>query len=495
MTIPNSAGTPHERLLFLTAHLQGRHVTVTTKDGKQYDGVFKASPPEDKFSVVLGWARLKVKPDAIVPKPIKELKIGAADFASVVAFDVDLFEDEAGAVRNKGEVLADTEIEVGGRGAGQDRELQKVASAWLTADADGGLGGGGGLTGLSGNWDQFAQNQARFGVKSSYNEELYTTKLSNQKFTKAQREEAARLAAEIESKPATSAHVAEERGQQEEGDDDMDEEDKFSTVIRDDVGKMPAWGQPSAAAAAAQPGAAAAGAAPSDGAAAAAPAAAAAAAAPAAAAPAAAAKGPTKLRATAATFVPGGGAFTPKSFAPAAPGYGSPMQPGAGGAGGYPPQMMAGGPGMAPAQGPGGPATPEQQQMQHQIMMQQQQVYQMQMQQNAMMAQQHGQRMMMMNGVRPMVPMGPGGVPMMQGGMPMQGGPGMQGYPGGPNGMRPGMQGGPPMGPGGGPGGMARPMGPGQGAPPRPPQGGGYPQHMQQQQQQRPPPPGYPQQQ
>ena len=74
----------------------------------------------------------------------------------------------------------------------------------------------------------------RMGGKSTYSEELYTTSISDKKFTKEQRAYAERMAREIEGKVTTNVHLAEERGQRElaeamEG--DMDEEDKYSMVL------------------------------------------------------------------------------------------------------------------------------------------------------------------------------------------------------------------------------------------------------------------------
>lgn len=55
-------------------------------------------------------------------------------------------------------------------------------------------GGGGGL----GGWDQFAANEARFGVKSNYEETLYTTKLDKSaKDYKDRERKAEQLAKEI----------------------------------------------------------------------------------------------------------------------------------------------------------------------------------------------------------------------------------------------------------------------------------------------------------
>ena len=127
-------------------------------------------------------------------------------------------------------MLADTEIDVDGRGLGGDRELQAASSAWLVGSEGHELGNKSNAA-----WDQFAVNEQLAGGQSSYSDELYTTKLSDKQFTKEQLAMAERLAREIESNVSTNAHVAEERGQaaqQEDG--DMDEEDKYSMVLREE---------------------------------------------------------------------------------------------------------------------------------------------------------------------------------------------------------------------------------------------------------------------
>ena len=86
------------------------------------------------MGVILAWARQKVGKDLNekVAKPVPEMVFLAKDWLQVTAADVDLLEAEVGAARkNKGEVLADTEIEVEGRGGGQDRELQRATAEGL----------------------------------------------------------------------------------------------------------------------------------------------------------------------------------------------------------------------------------------------------------------------------------------------------------------------------------------------------------------------------
>ncbi|WVR07382.1 hypothetical protein IAU60_004423 [Kwoniella sp. DSM 27419] len=82
------------------------------------------------------------------------------------------------------------------------------------------------------HWDQFETNERLFGTKTSFQEELYTTKLnkSGADFKKREKE-AERLAAEIMGTASKNVHIAEERGQVEEG-ATKDEEEKYSGVVR-----------------------------------------------------------------------------------------------------------------------------------------------------------------------------------------------------------------------------------------------------------------------
>lgn len=90
------------------------------------------------------------------------------------------------------------------------------------------LGGGSG-------WNQFEVNKSKFGVTSTFDENIYTTRLDKDSCAISERE-AARIAAEIEGHGYSShgvgynAHIAEERGF-EIDDGQMDEEDKYSSVL------------------------------------------------------------------------------------------------------------------------------------------------------------------------------------------------------------------------------------------------------------------------
>ncbi|KAF2968719.1 hypothetical protein GQX73_g4793 [Xylaria multiplex] len=87
------------------------------------------------------------------------------------------------------------------------------------------------------NWDQFAANERQFGIKTTYDENIYTTTIDKSHPQYRERLAIAEKAAkEIEGSATTTAHHAEERQMNFTGGDDGgdDEEDKYSGVRRQD---------------------------------------------------------------------------------------------------------------------------------------------------------------------------------------------------------------------------------------------------------------------
>lgn len=120
--------------------------------------------------------------------------------------------------------------------SGNRNQGERVLQKWVPdkpSDTDGSLEGGRG--GRVAPWDQFAENERRFGLKTDYDENIYTTQINTNHPHYAQRlAEADRKAREIERSTAMNSHVAEERiadhiGSNENG---LDEEDKYSGVRR-----------------------------------------------------------------------------------------------------------------------------------------------------------------------------------------------------------------------------------------------------------------------
>jgi len=86
----------------------------------------------------------------------------------------------------------------------------------------------------SGSWDQFATNEKLFGVRTTFNEDLYTTVLDKSSpGYKENEQRAQRTAHEIMHQGSSTGnlHMLEERGQLQG--QDYDEEDLYGAVIRD----------------------------------------------------------------------------------------------------------------------------------------------------------------------------------------------------------------------------------------------------------------------
>lgn len=138
-----------------------------------------------------------------------------------------------------------TDTDISGNLKARERDLQrwtpeeddeaklKILSGGLEDDNDTFGSIGGSNNNNSGVWDQFAVNEKKFGVQSSWDENLYTTRLrKDDPDFMAKYQEADKIAREIESQGYNgNIHLAEERGINVD-DSGMDEEDKYSGVDR-----------------------------------------------------------------------------------------------------------------------------------------------------------------------------------------------------------------------------------------------------------------------
>jgi PAB1-binding protein PBP1 len=115
-----------------------------------------------------------------------------------------------------------TDTDISGNAAFRERNLQRWEPAADT-EVDHSLESTGGAAG----WDQFSTNEQLFGVKSDYDESIYTTTINRNDPKYAERvARADMLAREIEASSALNAHIREERGVTSPEDKDMDEEAK-----------------------------------------------------------------------------------------------------------------------------------------------------------------------------------------------------------------------------------------------------------------------------
>ncbi|KAG0573034.1 hypothetical protein KC19_VG143000 [Ceratodon purpureus] len=231
----------HERLLYMHTCLIGQHVEVQKVDGHVYAGIFHAAVMDNEFGVMLKMARLtrdsagsvhgdSVREAARKP-PIKTYVIQGKDFVQIIARDVSLSGDAVSNSRsqdNRSDILTDTVLS-----QGWHRETERELMPWKADDSSAGDLSFNLTNTWSRNWDQFEANKALFGVETSFDEELYTTKLIRGPEMREREREAQRIAREIVGQQTRNTHLAEERGLYVTSELDlMDEETKYSAVGR-----------------------------------------------------------------------------------------------------------------------------------------------------------------------------------------------------------------------------------------------------------------------
>mmetsp|Transcript_9086 Transcript_9086/g.20208 ORF Transcript_9086/g.20208 Transcript_9086/m.20208 type:complete len:746 (+) Transcript_9086:108-2345(+) len=212
-----------ERLIFCVSSLVGHRVTVKLRNNVIYEGLFHSCHLDGDASITLKLARRLPSEEHFSGEVIPNLIIPGKDFLQVSAVDVPSpceQEDESGPLQS-GAFTIDSDIAARRTGqAGRERELVP----WNHGEGDeAGVGGLEDSRGGEASWDQFRTNEARFGIVSTYSEDLYTTKLDASSIPQAKREEAERIAREIEN-GQQSAEV------EKNVDVDGDEEDMWSAV-------------------------------------------------------------------------------------------------------------------------------------------------------------------------------------------------------------------------------------------------------------------------
>ncbi|KAF9048692.1 hypothetical protein BJ165DRAFT_1343003 [Panaeolus papilionaceus] len=214
-----------DRVLQSLTGLTGTTVTLTNKAGQRYEGVVGSTAGEgDTPGVTL--------------KDVKEVGVPGAplkDSLFIASANIDTFTSGPADSRptNGDSFRTDTDISQKKGLGGKERELQ----AWApSGDASGALGGDDDTFGLGSNgatsWDQFTVNEQLFGVKASFDEDVYTTKLDrNAPNFKERERQAQKIANEIINATTNNPHIAEERGHVVD-DSGVNEEDRFGAVVR-----------------------------------------------------------------------------------------------------------------------------------------------------------------------------------------------------------------------------------------------------------------------
>lgn len=236
-------GSPsRDRLVYVTTCLVGHHVEVLVKDGSIYSGIFHATSAEKDVGIILKMARLikdgslrgqKAAAESVSKAPLKTLIIPAKEFVQVSAKGVPVTRDELSQEfqhEKLQELMLDSNIS-------QSRhvEVERELEPWIPDETDPRCPELENIFDDPWNkrgWNQFETNETLFGVKSTFDEELYTTKLERGPRMDELEKKALRIAREIEGEDTQDLHLAEERGMKFHEDFDIDEETRFSSVYR-----------------------------------------------------------------------------------------------------------------------------------------------------------------------------------------------------------------------------------------------------------------------
>ncbi|CAO3624299.1 unnamed protein product [Cunninghamella blakesleeana] len=232
----------HDRMLFLLGNLTGSVVQVTVRNGTKFEGIFQGATAENDLSISLSLARKihdpndqnadKSKTNTYPVMPA--LLIYSKDLMEITSLNTDLTAGE-NIQHEKDSFKTDTDIS--GKGEIKERELHKwnpelpdgEVLESLEGDLDSHVNGN-----KSGPWDQFAANEKLFGLKTDFDEELYTTRLDRSAPDFKDREKKAiEKANEIQRSVTNNPHILEERNVIAADDGTMDEEDKYGAVIRE----------------------------------------------------------------------------------------------------------------------------------------------------------------------------------------------------------------------------------------------------------------------
>ncbi|AMD22804.1 HHR035Cp [Eremothecium sinecaudum] len=239
-----------ERMNYLLVNSIGSTAVVTVLTGVKYSGILVACNPSSSNGIDVILKYPKVIDKGIDQEDISTLSeqfgetllIEGVDVAELELKEIDLNVDEKSEHLKKKKTEEHlskekeerkrtgfrTDVDISGASSDfKARELKKWSS-----DDPGPFELGESLEDAAETWDQFAVNEEKFGIKSTFDEHLYTTKINKDAPNYETRlKEAERIAKEIESQGTSgNIHLAEDRGIIMEG--EMDEEDKYSGVDR-----------------------------------------------------------------------------------------------------------------------------------------------------------------------------------------------------------------------------------------------------------------------
>ncbi|KAI9734842.1 MAG: hypothetical protein M1834_001921 [Cirrosporium novae-zelandiae] len=243
----------HDRMLYLLGHLVGTTITVEVKNGDKFAGIFStAEMGAAENSIMLKMVQKILGTGVEQPNggtagsgeyighgPDHAMSFKTKDVIRFWSDTVDLAE-QPNKSQNGVSSTFKTDTDISGNTVSRERPLQRWQPS-STADVDMSL-----ESADHGEWDQFEANERLYGLRSDYDENLYTTSIdrSDPRY-KQKLADAERIAKEIEGSQTTNVHIREERGLAAADDSGLNEEDKYSGVRRNDVDFPPLQsGQP-----------------------------------------------------------------------------------------------------------------------------------------------------------------------------------------------------------------------------------------------------------
>ncbi|KKY30897.1 hypothetical protein UCDDA912_g09155 [Diaporthe ampelina] len=208
----------------------GNRVQITLDSGAEFEGIY-ANNPANPSSCHLKMVQQKKAGSADAMNGSTKRQQNNMSFARGNIADARVLGGNQNN-RNGNRAGFQTDSGISGERFGGQRELKR----WV-ADGPGDVDGS--LEKATDNkpWDQFAANEEKFGLKTDYDENIYTTSIDrNHPSYKARMAKADQMAREIERSNPVSSHVAEERVMDYSGpaDGGLDEEEKYSGVKRPD---------------------------------------------------------------------------------------------------------------------------------------------------------------------------------------------------------------------------------------------------------------------
>lgn len=241
-------GVEDNGLTTVLTSLLARNVTVKSTDGAEYVGLFagteRSHNKHDLFLLIryAKFSNVTKSPCATIQDARGAMAARVLiPISSVITVRAAPFTSAPPQLASTRRFATDTQISRGTTGAGRQlKRFDDFNDPHSTSTSSPPTQGGpldqqtfGDLAGANKNekWDQFQVNHQKFGVKTSFDENEYTTKIDRSQADFAERQRlAARLAMEIEKEMSGNVHLREERNQ--EHGNDYDEEARYSGVHR-----------------------------------------------------------------------------------------------------------------------------------------------------------------------------------------------------------------------------------------------------------------------